>query len=276
MNTKGTVMSRGIDHLVLCVNDLKKARALYELLGFTMTPVAQHPFGTGNRLAQLQGGFVEILGVTRPALITDAGPGEFSFGAYNRDFLAGREGMSMIAFESFGADRDRTDFVAAGLAPAAPFSFTRMARQPDGSEIEMGFDLTFLPRTEAPEAALFTCAHRHAPTQFYKPEFQTHANTAKRISAVTIESGDADATRGFLAALDAEPALFEVVPARGNGERLAGFAVTVEDMEAARRALRAGAVPFTETGGGLVVGPGVAFGVRISFCEGNAQSGTTC
>lgn len=262
---------RGIDHLVLAVRDLGQAAAFYESLGFTLTPDAEHPFGTGNRLVQLRGGFLELLAVTRPELVSEAGPGTFSFGAYNRDFLTGCEGMSMIALESRGAAKDRAEFMAAGLEPAAPFSFSRMARQPDGKDVEIGFDLTFVPRPEAPEAMVFTCAHRHAPEQFYKPAYQAHANTAGRIDAVTIESGDVDATRAFLDALDADPALFQVVPARGDGERLAGFAVTVDDMDSAGRALRAGAVPFIETGGGLVVGPGLAFGVRLSFVEENDQ-----
>lgn len=264
-------MARGIDHLVLAVEDLGVASGFYESLGFTLTPEAQHPFGTGNRLAQLDGGFLEVLGVTRPALIAAAGPGEFSFGAYNRDFIGEREGFSMIAFQSAGPDKDRADFEAAGLSPAAPFSFSRMARQPDGSEVEMGFDLTFVPRDSAPDAAVFTCSHRHAPEHFYIPDYQSHANTATGLKAVTIESGDVDATRDFIAKLDADADLFEVVPARGDGERFAGFTVTVADAEAAARALKDGGVAFREAGSGLVVGPGVAHGVRVTFAEESDQ-----
>ena len=48
-------MSRVFDHLVLVVDDFDLASEFYERIGFTLTPRAQHPFGTGNRLAQLQG-----------------------------------------------------------------------------------------------------------------------------------------------------------------------------------------------------------------------------
>ncbi|MBO6820247.1 VOC family protein, partial [Thalassospira sp.] len=48
-------MSRAIDHIVLCVNDLDAAIAVYTQLGFTVTPRAVHPFGTGNALIQLDG-----------------------------------------------------------------------------------------------------------------------------------------------------------------------------------------------------------------------------
>jgi len=238
-------MTRGIDHLVLAVRDLDAASAFYEGLGFTLTPRAQHPFGTGNRLAQLEGGFLEILAVTEPDWIADAGPGQFSFGAYNRDYLGRREGLSMIAMQSADWRRDRADFEAAGLTLPEPFAFSRAATQPDGSEVEMGFDLTFVPRAEAPDAVFFTCAHRHAPEQFYKPQYQTHANNAVRISRVTIETPDADATQAFLNAIGADPALFELKP--GTDERFAGFDIAVL--------------------GGHVPDPVHAFGVDIRFCE---------
>ena len=47
-------MVDGIDHLVLCVRDLERARDLYRRLGFTLTPPARHPFGTGNSLVQFE------------------------------------------------------------------------------------------------------------------------------------------------------------------------------------------------------------------------------
>jgi hypothetical protein len=44
---------KGIDHLVLCGRDLEAMRARYKEMGFTLTPRAEHPFGTGNSLVQL-------------------------------------------------------------------------------------------------------------------------------------------------------------------------------------------------------------------------------
>ena len=46
-------MSRVFDHFVLAVNDLDQASEFFERIGFTLTPRAQHLFGTGNRLAKL-------------------------------------------------------------------------------------------------------------------------------------------------------------------------------------------------------------------------------
>ena len=66
-------VKRGIDHLVLCVNDLELCAAFYRQLGFTTTPRARHPWGTDNCLIQLAGSFIELLAVSRPSLIYEAG-----------------------------------------------------------------------------------------------------------------------------------------------------------------------------------------------------------
>ena len=167
-------MTRGIDHLVLAVRDLAKARAFYEALGFTLTPRAEHPWGTANHLAQFHGCFLEILGVADAAKIPPHKPGDFSFGAHNRDFLAQREGMSMLVFQSHDARRDQAEFAGVGLRTYAPFDFGREAKLPDGSLARVAFSLAFVTDSRMPEAAFFTC-QQHAPKYFWKREFQWHA-----------------------------------------------------------------------------------------------------
>lgn len=259
-------MTRGIDHLVLAARDLAAVAAFYERLGFTLTPQAQHPFGTGNRLVQLQGGFLELLSVTEPDWIAGPGPGQFSFGAYNRDYLAAREGMSMIALQSADWQQDRTDFEAAGLALPAPFAFSRMAKQPDGSEIEMGFDLTFAPDTTERDAMFFTCCHRHRPDQFYKPAFQAHANGARRIARVTYESPNPAATQRRLAALGVDESLFDLRAGSGAA-RFSGCRVSVDDLAALGDRLAGNDIAFEDQDGVLAIAPEAAFGVTLEFCE---------
>jgi hypothetical protein len=87
-------MVRGIDHLVMVVNALEAARGVYERLGFTTTPRALHPFGTENFLVQMQGNFLEVVGIADAEIIPPHGPGVFSFARGNADFLSRREGMS--------------------------------------------------------------------------------------------------------------------------------------------------------------------------------------
>ncbi|HEX9590413.1 MAG TPA: VOC family protein, partial [Bradyrhizobium sp.] len=93
-------MPRRIDHLIICVRDLAQAALSWQTLGFTLTPVGVHPFGTSNRLAMFANNFLELLAVTDAAAIPAAAPGRFSFAAHNQDFLAAAEGMSMLAWHS--------------------------------------------------------------------------------------------------------------------------------------------------------------------------------
>ena len=37
---------RGIDHVVIAVNEIENARITFEKMGFKVTPKALHPFGT--------------------------------------------------------------------------------------------------------------------------------------------------------------------------------------------------------------------------------------
>src|SRR4051812_44261548 len=89
--------NRGFDHLVLCTRNLEGARRTYHRLGFTLTPHAVHPWGTGNSLVQLRGHYLELLGIDAPARIPRLSAEQFSFGGFNADFLSRREGFSMLA-----------------------------------------------------------------------------------------------------------------------------------------------------------------------------------
>lgn len=193
-------MTRGIDHLVLAVRDLDEARAFYGALGFTLTPRALHPWGTANHLVQLNGCFLELLGIADAAKIPPHAPGEFSFGAHNRDFLAKREGMSMLVFQSHDARRDQAEFAAAGLATYAPFDFGREARLPDGGTARVAFSLAYVTDPRLPDSAFFTC-QQHAPKHFWKRDYQLHANGARTIAEAIMAAPDPPALADLFARL---------------------------------------------------------------------------
>ncbi len=286
----------GIDHVVLAARDLAAISAFYERLGFTLTPQAQHPFGTGNRLAQLQGSFIELLSVTKPADVPEAGAGEFSFGAYNREYLKAGEGMSMLALTSDGWEVDRARFERAGFKLPAPFAFGRKARQPDGSEVKLDFRLTILTDPALPRAPFFTCNHLHPAHVFWKPAYQTHANGATRVAGVHMVAETPEAHIGLLkrlfgavvpinggicAGLDEaafcvlEPEAFAEtfpgarVPAVPAGQLLfAGFDVATGDFPAAEALWRENGVPFRRIGSRIFVPGDDAFGCLISLSAG--------
>lgn len=193
-----------IDHLVVTVPSLDEAARAYEKLGFTLTPRAQHPWGTANRLAQFEGkNFIELLEIDRPSLIAghayEASPPSFSFGAFNRDFLAaGRQGFSMLVLEGKDANADCMRYRKAGLETFAPFHFERQATLPDQRKVTVAFDLAFA-RTEAmPQAGFFTC-HNRFPENFWKSEYQRHANGASLIREAVAIAPEPKGLAGFLA-----------------------------------------------------------------------------
>jgi catechol 2,3-dioxygenase-like lactoylglutathione lyase family enzyme len=284
---------RGIDHLVLCVYDLDRARDVYARMGFTLTPKALHPFGTGNSLVQFEGCFLELLSIVEPEKIAEPVPGAFGFAAFNRDFLGAGEGFSMLVFESSDAVADRREFADKGLSRLAPFDFERLARQPDGTDVTVGFSLTFVTHPEMPRAAFFTC-QQHAPQYFWKPEYQRHANTARTIAEVVMVAQAPDRCAALFAGLHGADAVaagpdgIVVTTARGRiavltpqawaarygalphpdlgeGPRFAAFRVAAADIAGCAACLDGGHFQTIHIDDRLIVPPGQAFGVLIEF-----------
>lgn len=287
------IQSRGIDHLVLAVRDLDAANDVYTRLGFTLTPRAVHPWGTGNHLVQLQGNFLELLGVVEPARIPAVATGGFSFGAYSRDFVARREGLSMLVFESRDARADRDEFAAKGLSDLPLFDFARDARLPDGATARVAFSLAFVVDPHMPEAAFFV-SQQHTPQFFWKPEYQNHVNGAQGVSEVVMVADDPLALGEFFAKLQGDAAVhgdeagLRVTTARGRisvltpaafGARFpairlldapatphfAAYRIAVTDVYAVESLLHARAIPYRRQGGVIQVPPPAAFGVAIEF-----------
>ena len=190
-------MVRGLDHVVHVVKDLDAAARSYEALGFNVTPTAHHPWGTSNRLVQLDHFFIEILTVRDQGLIPEHGEASFSFGAHCRDFLEKQEGAAMLVLESAGPAADRKAFDDLGLAVYDPFSFQREATFGDGTKANVGFDLTFTSTPLAPDLGFFTCFHRY-PDVFWRSEFQAHPNGVNNIVELVMVAKDPSDLHEFL------------------------------------------------------------------------------
>lgn len=286
-------MIRGIDHLVLCVRDLNRARRLYERLGFTVTPRALHPFGTGNHLIQCEGNFIELLAVVEPAKIVAAGPGGFSFGDHSMRFLKGGEGMSMLALFSDDARRDQDEFSANGLDTYPVFDFSRRATLPDGRQVTVSFSLAYVTDARLPGIAFFVC-QQHAPEYFWKPEYQRHANGAAAVSEVVMVADEpatlrapfeklegaenVKADNGSLTVMTARGQIVVLtlsafarrfpaatVPAAGAPPRFAAYRVAVADLGRVATLLTKNAVTFRKAGGRLHIAD--AFGMIVEFSD---------
>jgi len=199
---------KGINHLVLAGHDLEAMRAHYRSLGFTVTPRAQLPFGTGNSLIQLHGTYLEPLAITAPQDVSEHRPGHFSFGAFNRNYLKRHEGFSMLVLDTEDARADITAWRAAGLQTYAPIDFSRAAKMVDGQEITLSFSLAFVSHPAAPWLGLFACQH-HTPAYFAQPRYLQHANGATAIQDVWIVGETAPDLAGFMQAVTGAKAISE-------------------------------------------------------------------
>ena len=286
-----TEMKRGIDHLVLGVRDLDRARETYARMGFTTTPRAAHPFGTGNSLVQLQGNFLELLTVVDESKFAQPTTGQFEFGTFNKTYLDAREGMSMLVFEGHDAARDHADFTENGLDTYEPFHFERKATLPNGAEVTVAFSLVFVTDERMPDAVFFTC-QQHAPEYFWKPEYQRHDNGALVISevvmvaetpvtltgliggmqstdAVTVVNGSlwVATTRGYVTVMT--PGDFEerfgLAPTGPQTPHFGAFQIQVTNLDKTEALLTYNDIAFRRTNAALQVGPETAFGCVLEF-----------
>ncbi len=124
-------------------------------------------------------------------------PSRFSFGAFNRDFLIGGQGLSMLVLEGRGA-ADADAFRAAGISDYDLFEFEREGKRPDGSPVKLAFALAFASCPRAADIGFFTSMQRY-PEKFWNPAFQVHANTANAVAGVVLVAQDPHEYSSFLA-----------------------------------------------------------------------------
>lgn len=191
-------MARGLDHIVHAVRDLDAAAALYQSLGFTVGSRNKHPWGTHNRIVQFPGFFIELLTFAEPEKLGDDG---FStlFAAYNRDFIARGEGLSMLILESKDAQADEAVFRDKDIAASPEMRFEREGKRPDGSTVKVGFSLAFAEDKKAPDIHFCIC-QQHFPENFWNPAFQKHANGVQGIAGVVMVADVPVDHRDFLLA----------------------------------------------------------------------------
>ena len=198
---------RAIDHIGIASRSLDGLAAQYEALGFTLTPRAYHQdhMGTSNRLVQFGGpeggrNFIELLEVDRPETMLPHAPGFMGFGQFNHDFLAQREGLSLIVLRTNDAAADLARWKARGLRVYDQFNFERKATLPDGSQVTVRFELGFVTDPAMPDILFYVCDNK-AEDHFWKPAFQRHANGAAELERIVLTARDPSKHAPFLTAL---------------------------------------------------------------------------
>jgi hypothetical protein len=286
-------VARGLDHIVHAVRDLDAAAGLYRRLGFQVGARNRHPraWGTQNHIVQLDGTFIELLGLADTADIAPHAPQVFSFGAFNRDFLSRGEGLSMLVLEGRGAP-DAAQFRRSGIGDFELYEFEREGTRPDGTPVKVAFALAFASDPQSPDTGFFTCQHRY-PESFWNPAFQRHPNTAAAVAGVVLVAENPSDHHIFLKAFTGQRNLLATSagvgirtprgrieamhpdafrdhfgtepPVTERGARLAALRFAVRDLETVERGLRAENLPGSSRMGRIVVGPDAAMGATLVF-----------
>jgi hypothetical protein len=166
----------GIDHVIVGVRDLERARIGWSRLGFTLSPRGRHiGQGTANYCIMFPSGYVELLGIVDPN----------DFVQRLDSFLARREGLMATAFAPAGPlEEVRAALLGLQLHPSEPRALGRQLELPEGTVVPR-FSLVSLPPDETPGLDSFICAHL-TPELMRRPEWLKHPNGVRGLKGIHI------------------------------------------------------------------------------------------
>jgi len=292
---------RPIDHVVLSVRDLDTARERYNALGFNVSPVATHNFGTQNAIVPFANGtFLEPLAIGEdelvnkniikgnPFLVRDRA---FRFRHGCDDFIGG---LSMVALAGNDAKMDRMIFRKAGLRTGKIATVKR-----PGLKIRASFALD----DRAADCTFFACGRPDGPPVFDEG-LVNHANGALRIDRVTLaDENPADFEDYLKAVTGLEPVagidegglefqlsngLLSVLTPEGlksgygidlpanicrGGLRAITFDIAVRSLDETAMLLAQRGIEARQVGERIVVANAPGQGAMLAFVENNATAG---
>lgn len=273
----------GVDHLVLKVRDLDRAREAYGRLGFKLTPPARHGgLGTANQTACLADRtYLEFLAIEEPK----------SVGAPFDRLRDAREGLAALALRTADVRDLHHTLTAQGMALDRPVSFTRPVELPDGPA-EARFTAAPLPEGTLPGAAAFAF-EQLTPDYVWQPEYLNHENGVVGVAYVVVASDHPEDTAAAYAKLfrsTAEPSVEGAFTVAAGTHTilvatpavlhwawtadpllseprpfLAGIFLKVEDLHRAQQALQKSRMPVICSGGVLRVTSQHTLGVMLAF-----------
>lgn len=280
----------GVNHVGMAVRDLAATVAIFERMGFQLTPYspqsgawkpneAVRSLGSGNRCIMFADDYLEVLASENPKEPSPRIEG----------FLARHQGAHIVCFntEEPGAvdQRLRQD----GIETSGVIPLQREIDTPDGARTARFERIQFAPGA-SPEGYIQAARHL-TPEYIYQPRYIEHANGCFQLSETIVVVDDLDTygeryarylatqpvrdgatlrfdlarrTRLTLVPCDAAAAilprsLFPPLPC------IAGVAFRTRALEAVRAHLTAQGFTVTETAGRLVVPAEEASGLAIVF-----------
>jgi hypothetical protein len=268
-----------IDHVVVNTRDqLDDARAVYEQLGFTLTPIGHHTLGSANHLAMFGTDYLELVGVPQ--------------GAGRADLLGAPAGLNGLVFATEDAAAVHGFLEGAGVAADPPREFSRPVTLPGGTSDAVFRTVHLTPGPVWP-GRLYFCQHLTRDI-VWRDEWRHHANGAVGVARTLIASDDPrrlEAVFGRMFGLAAIRPLelgFSLVAglsqvdvlthegvaaqiggiagwADGRTEYMAALTLRTASLALARTALAA--IPVVHAAGRITVPAASAFGCVLEFVE---------
>ena len=174
-----------LDHTVINVRfAMDRAAAIFEALGFTLTARGYHSLGSINHLMMFGTDYLELLGLPDPE-------------SAERPELSGAPvGLNGLVFKSADVDRTFEHLGALEIAGEPPKAFSRPVELADGPRDAKFRTVAVRPGT-FPAGRVYFCEHG-TPELVWRPEWQSHANGARRITEmVTVAAAPGEEARKF-------------------------------------------------------------------------------
>lgn len=183
--------SLGLDHALVCVQDIAAARQLHMGLGFLSRGLSQHPWGTSTTALIFRDQLYEIVGIGDPSLLDGYEAGGFRFGRHIEAHLGQREGVCLTALNSQDAAADDAALTGRGIAVTGTIDFGRDVTREDGTPDRTRTRLKILADPAHPRLSLFACQQFRRDLIEY-PQWMAHPNGVTGIAGMTILADAAD------------------------------------------------------------------------------------
>ncbi|MDC0610026.1 VOC family protein [Vibrio sp.] len=182
--------SLSLDHILLTVKDYYSSYENLIKIGFQMTQISNHPWGTATSFAVFQGNFIELIGVIDETKFGINATNGFCFGRQMNTFHAkGEDGISMIALHSKDTVGDYSELNKRHNKTQGIVDFRRTITLEDGTPDDVVVTIGLFLDSQHTEASSFIC-HQHRPDLIWRDEWMVHPNGAIKIEALTYVGDD--------------------------------------------------------------------------------------
>lgn len=177
-----------LDHVVLNTHDdIHRAHAQLQALGFTVTPRGHHTLGSVNHLVMFEGGYLELIGQPRDSA------------KVRQEILDSPLGLDGLVYAVEDVPACHDAWQALGLAVQSVQHFSRPV-EVDGVAIDARFSTVRLIPGQFAAGRVYACRH-FTPELVWRPQWMTHANGVRGIASMVVLDGDPAAARQSYARL---------------------------------------------------------------------------